>query len=140
MIGTDVAPSFSASIPATSIAWPFAQDHASAPGHTRFRWEAKSVASRCAIGQCACTFLRGAMCAAVDDVILFDTMSDDPASAMRTDRSKFLDCAFEAVERIGFRGYLHFESLVVVIPALIASGHSSFLLHWRNLDQPAAWR
>ncbi|MES0039385.1 hypothetical protein NKJ74_29735, partial [Mesorhizobium sp. M0046] len=103
--------------------------------------DAKGGASRRAIGQRASTFLRGAMCAAVDDVILFDAMSDDPASAMRTRRCKFLDRAFEAVERVGLVGHRHVESLIVVIPALIASGHSSFpSFIGFKLDQPVARR
>nr|WP_245520353.1 hypothetical protein [Phyllobacterium brassicacearum] len=66
------------------------------------------------------------MCTAINDLVLFDAMSDDPAFAMWTCGGKFLDRTFEAIERVGFVGDLHFESLIIVIPALIASGHGLF--------------
>jgi hypothetical protein len=61
---------------------------------------------------------------AINDVVLLDAMSDDPAVAMGTYGSKFVDRTFEAVERVGFVGNSHFESLIIVIPALITSGHA----------------
>jgi hypothetical protein len=41
---------------------------------------------------------------AVNDVILFYTVPDDAALAMRAYRGELLDRAFETVERIGLTG------------------------------------
>jgi hypothetical protein len=67
------------------------------------------------------------VCAAENNFILLDAMPDDSAIAVRTNGSKLLDRAFEAIKGVGFVGNPHFKSLVIVVPALIASGHGSFL-------------
>jgi hypothetical protein len=85
--------------------------------------DAPTSPSRRTVDDCVGAFLRGAMGATEDDVTLLDAMPDDAATAMRTGGRKFLDCALETVEGVGLRGNCHLESLVIVIPALIAFGH-----------------
>ncbi|KFC65021.1 hypothetical protein FG93_05044 [Bosea sp. LC85] len=76
--------------------------------------------------------LFGAMGTAVDDLILLDAMSYDPASAMRTGRCELLDGAFETVECVGLTVRNELERLVVVISALIASSHGEVLPRGRT--------
>jgi hypothetical protein len=80
-----------------------------------------------AVGQRGCSFFCRAVCAAENNLILLDAMPDDPAITVRTNGSKLLDRAFEAVKGVGLVGNPHFESLVIIVPALITSGHGSFL-------------
>lgn len=61
----------------------------------------------------------------MDDVILLDTVSDNPATAMRAGRRQLVDCAFETVERVGLAIQNNLECLVVIISAEIASGHDN---------------
>jgi hypothetical protein len=55
-------------------------------------------------------------------------MSDDLAFTMAADRSQGMDRAFEAVKVVGLAGHHYLESLVIIVPAHLTSGHlSSFL-------------
>src|SRR4051812_13528220 len=62
-------------------------------------------------------FLRRAMGAAEDLVVLLHSMTDDAASAVRAARSQALDGALEAVEQMGLAVEGHLERLVVLIAA-----------------------
>jgi len=64
------------------------------------------------------------MNAAIDLSIGFYAVTDDPTVAMRADRCKRMDCAFEAVECVMLSRYDHFKRLVVVILANFAFGHA----------------
>jgi hypothetical protein len=90
------------------------------------------------------------MGAAVDDVILLDAMADDTAPAVRARRRELLYSAFEAVERVRLVCESDLKGLVVVVAALIASGHSEYLLgseqamrrdvparYWVRVEAPA---
>src|SRR2546423_10217061 len=70
-----------------------------------------------------------AMRAAVERSVRFDTVADDLAVAMVADRCKLLNCALEAVERMGFSGCDDLKRHRVVIPAYFAYRHF-ILLRW----------
>ncbi|WP_176754674.1 hypothetical protein [Nitrosospira sp. Nl5] len=67
------------------------------------------------------------MITAEHHAILLQAMANDSHPAMRADRRKHLDRAFEAIECIGFIGGDNLKRFVVVIPASIAFWHT-FLL------------
>ena len=79
--------------------------------------------SRSVVDHAARALLPRAMSAAVDDVIFLDAMPQDPATAMRTGRRKFLGRALETVERVALSCHRNREGLVVVVPANVASRH-----------------
>jgi hypothetical protein len=64
-----------------------------------------------------------AMGAAENPSILFDPMSNDPASAMGTLRSERLDGTLEAIKDMSFSTDNDLESFVVSIPAEFACWH-----------------
>jgi hypothetical protein len=66
------------------------------------------------------------MNAAINLLIGFHTVTDDPAFAVRTDRRKRVDRAFEAIECVMLSGYDHFKRLVIFIFANFACSHTQF--------------
>ncbi|MBD9368228.1 hypothetical protein IB242_05980 [Xanthomonas sp. XNM01] len=64
--------------------------------------------------------------AAEDASVMFGTVADDPATAMRTGRRQCLDRAFEGVEPPAAAvGQRDGERLVVIVAAGIAPGHGA---------------
>jgi len=59
----------------------------------------------------------GAVCAAIEDSIVFEPVADDPAAAMRASRCENLDRAFEAVKNVVLAALDNRERLVVVVAA-----------------------
>src|SRR5687767_5536934 len=72
----------------------------------------------------ACLF--GAVAAAENAVIGFETMADDAHAAMGARRRERVDRAFEAVERLCPAALGDLESLVVVVTASVAFRHGGF--------------
>ena len=110
------------------------------PLHINTRWlrssdklQNQAGRSSCSIDQCRSALFCGAVGATVNNFILFNTVPDNPAGAMGTARSKLLDRALEAVERIRFLGNLYLEGLVVIIAALITFGHGLSPSHMDRL-------
>ncbi len=58
------------------------------------------------------------MITAEHHAVLFQAVADDPHTAMRADGCKHLDCAFEAIERIGFIEGDYLKRFVVLISAI----------------------
>src|SRR5262245_52461021 len=82
----------------------------------------------------------GAVDAAEDRVVLFDSVPDHAAAAMIADRRECMDSALEAVERVRASVDLDLERLVVLVAAGFALGHGS--PHWllRLVNPPPARR
>ncbi len=57
------------------------------------------------------------MGAAIEVSISLYTMSNDPATAMLTGRSKSGDGAFKAVEHVRLTGHEHLKGLIVLVAA-----------------------
>ena len=70
------------------------------------------------------SLLLGAMRTTINDIALFDAMPDDSNAAMRAGGSKFLNSAFEAIECVDFIPQIYLEGPVIIVPALVAFGHS----------------
>jgi hypothetical protein len=54
----------------------------------------------------------------------FDTVTDDSALAVRTNRCQRVDRALETIERVMLAGYDHFKRLVIFIFANFACSHT----------------
>lgn len=65
-----------------------------------------------------------AMNAAEDLSLRFDTVSDDPAIAVRAHWRQRMDRAFEAIECVMLSGYDHFKRLVIFILANFTCSHT----------------
>ena len=63
--------------------------------------------------------------AAINFSVLFDTVPDHAAIAMRTMRRQRVNRAFKAVERVMFPFYHHLERLVVFVFANFACSHTN---------------
>jgi hypothetical protein len=66
------------------------------------------------------------MNAAIDLPIGFHTVPDDPAIAVRADRSQRVDRALEAIECVMLSGYDHFKRLVIFVFTNFACSHTQF--------------
>ena len=90
-----------------------------------FQLEAHCPAARelFAVFKVGASVAASAMGAAENSSILFDPMSDDPASALGTLRSERLDSTLEAIKNMSFSTDNDLESFVVSIPAEFACWH-----------------
>ena len=64
------------------------------------------------------------MDATEDLSVLFDTVADDSAVAVRANRRQRVDCAFEAIEGVTLSGHNDFKRLVVFVLANFACSHT----------------
>jgi hypothetical protein len=75
------------------------------------------------------TGLPGAVRAAIEFALRFHAVADDLAVAMLADRRERMDCAFEAVECVGWPlGEDNLEGLIVLVPADFAPWHGQHLM------------
>ena len=65
--------------------------------------------------------------AAEDLSVCFDTVADDVAIAVRTNRRQRVDCAFEAIEGVTLSAHNDFKRLVVFVLANFAHRHTQLL-------------
>jgi hypothetical protein len=59
----------------------------------------------------------GAVHAAIENSMVFEPVTDDPASTMRARRCEHLDRTFEAVKNVGLAALADRECLIVVVAA-----------------------
>lgn len=69
--------------------------------------------------------MTGAVCAAEDLAVSFNTMPDNSAIAVCAARCECVDRAFERIERAAASALLEGEALVVVVAADITGGHGA---------------
>src|SRR3979411_538278 len=65
------------------------------------------------------------MLAAEERAVLLEPVTDDADAAVLAGRRQRMDCAFEAVKRVGGAIHAHLERLVVIVSARFASGHGN---------------
>jgi hypothetical protein len=65
----------------------------------------------------------GAVNAAIDGIVFFDAVPNDPTAAMLANGRQRMNCAFEAVKGVRASAHHHVERLVVFVTADFASGH-----------------
>jgi hypothetical protein len=72
-----------------------------------------------------------------DLAICFDSVADDTAIAVRTNRRQGVDCALEAVEGVTLATEDDFKGLVIIVLANFACRHTQFVRarrgQWRCL-------
>jgi hypothetical protein len=80
------------------------------------------------VAQAHHAFYLGAMFAAEEGAFLFESVTYTMNPAIPAGRGQRMDCALEAVERVGCTIHGHFERLVVVVSAGFASSHGGLSL------------
>ena len=75
------------------------------------------------VAQAAHAFCLGTMFTTEEGSFFFEPVTDDVNATISASRSECMDCALEAVERVGRAVYGHLKGLVVVVSAGFASCH-----------------
>jgi hypothetical protein len=78
--------------------------------------------------------LTGAVSTAIKDALRFHPMTDDPAATMGAGGCQGMDRAFETIKDMGFVIHLHFEALIVHVPAYFTSLVIPLLIHYLSLS------
>ena len=81
------------------------------------------------------TLMLGALRTTIDGPILFDTVSDYSALAMRTNRCQSVDGTLKRIKSVLATGHHHGKGLVVIVSTDVAGSHGWILLFGRSVLQ-----